>query len=546
MAHASALPTEDRPAARGGARAPGRAALDRERLLGMAVIAIPCAIAAVLAFYDITGRSLWLDEAASVAIASQHGAALWHAIEHDGGNMLAYYAFLHVVIGLFGDGVLAIRIASALATVATVGVTVVLAKRLFDARVAFAAGVLTAASLTLVYWGQDARSYALMMTFAVASYLAFAALVEGGPRARWVWLAYVVATVLAAYMSFEAVLIVPAQLLSLVWRERRPLRSVAWAVAVAAACCLPLLVLAERRGSGQLFWVPKPNFTQLHQMLEALLSAGLQPNFHLTPTGTPLLLFTGVLVLAVIGAMLRGRRASWQEMLVLCWLAAPIALALLESVVVQPITLARVALLSVPAASILIAQGTLSRRVPRLLGLGVIAVLLVLRGLELAPSYGASPENWRAATAHVLAAARPGDCIAFYPEDGRQAFSYYIAADTGAAARAPRSVLPALPWSEVRPFVENYTAPRGPALASIEAGCPRLWFVSSHRGQKSGPPASRTDYARYVALLGSLSRAYPAGSSVSYGWASPVRVELFSRCAAVRGAGRCRCTTRCS
>jgi mannosyltransferase len=535
---APTIPSERRPTLPGGTRTHRPPALDRERLIAVAVIAIPCAVAAFLAFFEITARSLWLDEAATVAIVSQHGVALWHAMEHDGGNMLAYYALLHGVTSLFGDGVLVIRFASALATVATVAATGLLARRLFDERVAFVAGLLTAVSLTLVYWGQDARSYALMMTFVVGSYLAFIALVQAGhgrsepgaSAARWAWVAYVASTVLAAYMSFEALLIVPAQLLSLVWLERRPLRSVISAVAAAGACCLPLLVLAERRGPGQLFWVPKPNGTQLHQMLEALLSAGLEPNFHLAPSGNPLLVFTGALILAGAAAIVaRGRRAPWPQMLVLCWLVVPVALALLESYLVQPITLSRAALDSLPAASLLLAWAAMHRRVPRLLGLGAVGALLVLRALELAPSYGTSPENWRAATAHVLAGARPGDCIAFYPSDGRQAFSYYIGTRTPAAARAPRSVLPAIPWSEVRPFVEQYTSPSSSALSGIEAACPRLWFVSSHRGQKHGPPTSRSDYARYVALLGSLTRGYASGRTVTYGWASPVRVELFSR-----------------
>jgi mannosyltransferase len=513
------------------ARAPSPPAHDRERLLDLAAIAVPCALATVLAFFEITDRSLWLDEAASVAIASQHGIALWHAMEHDGGNMLAYYALLHVVLKLFGDGALAIRFVSALATGATVAIVSLLGRRLFDRRVALAAGLLSAVSLPLVYWGQDARSYALMMTFVTASCLAFLNLVDreaGAPSARWAWLAYVVSTVLAAYMSFEALLIVPAQLLALVWIRPRPLRSVISAVVTTGVCCLPVLVLAQRRGSGQLFWVPKPNLAQLHQTLEVLLSAGLQPDFHQTATGTPLLVLSGALVL-VAAAVLARRTASWQQRLVLCWLLVPVGLAVLESYLVQPITLPRAVLVSLPAASLLFAWGAMDHRVPRLLGVSAVVVVLALRALQLAPSYGVSPENWRAATAHVLATARPGDCIAFYPSDGREAFSYYIGTGGPAVARAPRSVLPAVSWSEVKPFVEDYATLPASALARIEAACPRLWFVSSHRGVKNGPSASRSDFARYEALLGSLTRGYARGRTVTYGWASAVRVELFSR-----------------
>ena len=515
----------------------------RERMLDLAVIGVPCAIAAVLAFYEITARSLWLDEAASVAISFQHGAALWHAMEHDGGNMLAYYALLHVLLSVFGDAALVIRFPSAVATAATVAIVCLLGRRLFDRRVAFAAGLLTSVSLPLVYWGQNARSYALMVTFIAASWLAFVALVDreaDAPFPSWAWSAYVATTVLAAYMSFESLLVVPAQLLALAWlRPPRPVFGRALsALAVAGACCVPLLLLAEARGKGQLFWVPKPNLSQLHQMLEVLFSAGLQPNFHLTATGTALLVLSGALLLAGAAAaviLLRRpgapaeRHPSWPLVLLLCWLTVPVALAVLESYLVQPITLPRAALVSLPAASLVLARGAMDRRVPRVLGCAAVGAVLLLRALQLGPSYGVSPENWSAASAHVLAAARPGDCIAFYPSDGRQAFSYYVGGRTAAAARAPRSVLPAVPWSEVRPFVEQYVAPTSSRTTQIEASCPRLWFVTSHRGQKTGPPASRTYYARYLALLGTLTGGYARHETVSYGWASPVRVELFSR-----------------
>lgn len=534
----------------GPERVPRPASRDRDRLAAFAVVAVPCALAAVLAFLQITARSLWLDESASVAIASQHGLALWHSMEHDGGNMLAYYGLLHFVLKLFGDGELVIRFASALATAATVALLSLLARRLFDRRVALAAGLLTAVSLTLVYWGQDARSYALMVTFITASFLSFAVVVEEEGRPGWAWLAYVASTVLAAYMSFEALLIVPAQLLSLVWIGR-PRRRLVSAMTLAVGCSLPLLVLAQRRGSSQLFWVPKPNLPEVHQMFESLLSAGLQPNFHLTATATPLLLLSGVLVLAAAGAVLAplltarreqrtsivplpastyfDRRAAWAQTLMLSWLVVPVALSVLESYVVQPITLPRAVLVSLPAASLLLAWGALGHhRVSRLVGWCVIGALIALRALQLAPTYGVSPENWRAASAHVLAASQPGDCLAFYPADGRQAFSYYLGTGTAAAA-APRSVLPAVSWSLVKPFVEDYASPSPAALTRIEAACPRVWFVSSHSGQKHGPQASRDDYFRYRALLTALTNGYAHHHTVSYGWASPVRVELFSR-----------------
>ncbi len=259
-------------------------------------IALPCALAAALVLYQLATRSLWLDEAASVSIASQHGHALWHAIAHDGGNMIGYYLFLHVLIGAFGDAAAVIRVPSAIATVATVALVCLIARRMLDRRGVLAAGLLTAVSLPLVFWGQDARAYAPMMTFIAASFLALIVLVDGDPgstrsRKRWAWTAYVASTVIAAYMSYAAALIVPAQVLVLVWRRDRA-RLVLSAIAVIAACCVPLVVLAERRGSGQLFWVAAPTLKGVGQMARWLTSAGMPPNFHPTATTVPLLVLT--------------------------------------------------------------------------------------------------------------------------------------------------------------------------------------------------------------------------------------------------------------
>lgn len=504
-------------------------------LLELALIAVPAVLGTVLVFHAITARSLWLDEAATVAIASQHGSALGAAIAHDGGNMLAYYAVMHALLGLFGHSTLVIRIPSALATAVTVAIVCLIGRRLFGRWTALAAGLLTAVSLPLVFWGQDARAYAPMMAFVAGSFLAFIGLVDrdhDSPVPKWTWLAYVLATVLAVYMSFVAALVVPAQLLSL-YRRRRRLRPVAVALVPIIVCCIPLMVLAARRGSSQLFWVPGPNLTAVQRMLEWLTSSGMEPNFHPTATGGVLLAVSiallALVVVAAIASRSTDRRASWPLALMLCWLLVPSGLSLLESVLGQPVDLARNSLVSLPAVSLVLAAGISDRRLAPWIGWSTLGVLLALRALALAPGYGTSPENWRAATADVLTRTLPGDCIAFYPSDGRMAFDYYLLLRRGGTAGAPRPVLPAAPWSEVRPYVEDYAALSSARLGAVQASCRRLWFVSSHQGQRNGASVSRADYGRYLSLLGTLTSAYPQHATASFGWASPVRVELFAR-----------------
>jgi hypothetical protein len=131
-------------------------------------------------------------------------------------------------------------------------------------------------------------------------------------------------------------------------------------------------------------------------------------------------------------------------------------------------------------------------------------ILIALRVVALAPSYGTSPEPWRAATTYVTHAAEPGDCVAFYPLDASMPFYYY--------AGGP-----------LQPHVEQYETP------TIPTSCSRVWLVASHQGLPTGTAVSRAHYARYVALRHALAQRYPLHSTRSFGYASVIWVELFAR-----------------
>jgi len=520
--------TAERPLTPDGTPVPPVAAGAADRRWDLAAVLVPCALAAVLVFLELATRSLWLDEGATIAISTQHGSALWHAIAHDGGNMLGYYLFQHGLIALFGHAPAVIRAPSALATIVTVGLIGAVGRRLFDRRVAFAAALLAAVSLPLVFWGQDARAYAPMLTFICASFLALTYVTDDAAP-RWAWLAWAVSLVLASYMSFVAVLVIPGQVLVVWWYRRAAWRSMAVSLGAVIVACAPIAVLAARRGSGQLFWVPSPSLARIDEMLRWVTSSGMPPNFHRTAIGAVLL---GLSLVALIAILVRAlRRPAWRTSLLVAWLLVPLALILAESVLGQPVALARTSLVVLPAASVLLAAGLFGPGANRLplpipLAWGALAVLLVLRGLVLAPSYGSSPENWKAAVSYVSARAQPGDCVAFYPLDGWMVFNAY----SGASAPLPTSVLPSVAWGPSRPYVERYVVPSPGRLAGIARRCGRVWVVASHEGQRDGPPVSQANLVRFHALQASLGRIYGTASPESrFGWAGPVRVRLYAR-----------------
>ena len=320
----------------------------------------PTALAAVLCFVQIAGRSLGFDEAATVTIAAQHGSALGSAIAHDGGNMSGYYLLLHVLIAAFGNGELLIRLPSALASIATVALVGMIGLRLFGRRAAFAAGLLAAVSLPLVFWAQNARGLRADGGVRRAR-RSWSSSRSRGPGASDIATRGASGSVGRLRGADDAG--APTRASSPCWssrhsswpcwrrRQSRRLRQFAGALAGIALLCVPLLVLAIRRGAGQLFWVPRPTRKLEVQVLQSLTSAGLEPSFHPTSTTTALMVLTGAVLLAMASAGVRARpgRDSLGWAMAAAWLAVPVVLALVYSLVSQPIFLPRNLLMSVPA-----------------------------------------------------------------------------------------------------------------------------------------------------------------------------------------------------
>ena len=122
-----------------------------DRTATAAVLLAPMLLGAVLCLISLTGRSLGFDEAATVAIVSQHGAALWHGIARDGGNMSGYYLLMHVLVGWFGDGPWVLRLPSLVFAALTPALIAAIALALWeDHRAAGIAGGLAGVSLPLV------------------------------------------------------------------------------------------------------------------------------------------------------------------------------------------------------------------------------------------------------------------------------------------------------------------------------------------------------------------------------------------------------------
>ena len=366
----------------------------------------------------------------------------------------------------------------------------------------------------------------LMIAFLCASFLLLVMALQRQRRGWGLWLGYVAVTHRCrCTWASRRCSCCPAQVLVLAWHRRR----ITWVLSGLVAAGL-LLHSAGRagpqRGSSQIFWIPPPNPFTTKQVLLTLASGGLEPQFY-SASGDVLLRLTEVLAilgaLGVVWQLLRSPRAGgWRPVLIAGWLFGPAALSWVDlgarTLDVRGPLPADVASGGVAADGLAdrgaggTRRGAGARGVPRqhrscarwqlppiagrvlslllrALAAGLLVGLLLLRTLQLAPSYGVSTEPWRAVTRHVVAAFRPGDCIAFYPLDSRMPFRYYLPPGRGTSSGAADD----LPWSRTVPFVEIYStltpAQLNQVVAAVRPGVARLRPPGPQRrdGARPGP-----------------------------------------------------------
>lgn len=182
------------------------------------VAAVAAAVVLGIALRLYARSELWLDEALSVHLAELPLADIPDALRRDGAPPL-YYFLLHGWMEVFGDGNQAVRLLSAVCSVATLPLVFRAGRRLGGPAVGVAALVLVATSPFAIRYATESRMYALVALLVTAGWLALANALE---RPRPVWLAAVGALagalLLTHYWAFYLLGVTGLALLLAAWR----------------------------------------------------------------------------------------------------------------------------------------------------------------------------------------------------------------------------------------------------------------------------------------------------------------------------------------
>src|SRR5215813_11886992 len=175
------------------------------------LLLLPVGLAAILSFYSIADKSLWLDEAFSVALARLDWSEMWRVITVREANMGLYYLLLHYWVQL-GTGEFAIRSLSAITAIVSIAPVYGIGARLFGVNTGITASLLLAVNAFFIQHAQKARAYALVLLLTASSAYFFLKAIDK-PSVKS-WGAYAAIGALTVYAHFFGAWVIAANFVS--------------------------------------------------------------------------------------------------------------------------------------------------------------------------------------------------------------------------------------------------------------------------------------------------------------------------------------------
>lgn len=430
----------------------------------------------------LTAQSLWRDEVDTLLFATRPLAEALAMFRQPGQNGPLFFLMLRPWLAAAGASEFALRFPSALAGTLAVPVGYVLAYRLVGRKPAVLTALLMALAPYLIWYGQEARMYALLtLLIPVSLWLTVAAAQQGG---WWRWLSLYLVTTAAIYIHLLATLIIPVQVVWLLVMPSagRPAQRFRFAGLYILALFLPYLPLA--------IWQAD------------MLRIAFQTGHRFVPLGDILLVLTAVFSLGVLpgqrfleifvfvvaltaGALLwayqarrpgelRANAPVRPVIMLLIWLFLP-PLMVYGISLRMPIFTERYLIWTMPAFLMLCALGIMAlARTWRPLGLIVLGAMVAF-SLSGAARQVRQPikSDFRSAAGFVLQHMQPGDLLVYQIPYIRYTFTYYSSGQGNPRAEA-------LPWTD-GPYTN-----RGMSEAEVAAWMARgvgdaraVWLIAS-------------------------------------------------------------------
>jgi uncharacterized membrane protein len=392
-------------------------------------------------------RSIWVDEAISIHQAHMSLGGMFDNLRATDRHPPLHYLILWLTVRVFGDGELAVRAPSILASVALIPAMFITGRQLFDRRTGLvAAGFATIAPL-VVWYGQEARMYALFMVLGMLALWAQVMVLRDG-RSRY-WVAYAGLTIAMLYTHYFAVIPIAIQQIVFAiaaWKRSRaglPIKGLltgvwlTWLALLVAAA--PLASFAHEQfshsqaagmGFGGTPTAAAPlSIPGSSASLYAILSNFVWAIWGYHTNSTILRIAALWPLLMLLSLALMGQRRSPETRVVLALALGPVLVLLFVGLVKRDLFEVRYFIAAVPMMLLLLARavaGGPRRRMPAIVATAALGLTLLvgLADQQLNPK---NPRDFdfRDALAQVRKEAKPGDTVLYAPDYLRDVVGYY-------------------------------------------------------------------------------------------------------------------------
>lgn len=398
----------------------------RENILVILIIILGI----TLRIYNLSGESLWLDEALSVKIAC---SSLIETFRIQDNTPPLYYLILHLWIKVFGASEFSVRFPSVVFGVLGIWMIYKTGELMFNRYVGILASMIMSVSRFHISFSQEARTYSLMVFLALISMFFFVRLQKS--RALPEVSGYVIFSALLLYSHIYGFFILLAQniyFLSCAFlSKKRALEIRRWILTQIAILILFLpwinMLLTRTMNPQGLACIKMPTLTSLAQTF-------------LSYSGSKALLviFTLFSIFAVAYGFVKkdnhhdisqkncfsDRRNSY---LLLLWIASSVLVPFIISLSYTPVYTSKYAIAASAAFYLLAAKG-LSELRSKIITIIFSAIIIISSLSSLIDYYQTvQKEQWREAAHLIDQAAGPDDLLIFYEGYCQIPFDYYSA-----------------------------------------------------------------------------------------------------------------------
>jgi mannosyltransferase len=264
-------------------------------LLGLITI-----VGAAIRFATVSSQSYWVDESTTIHDISFGLGGLLHEVHVNETTPPFYFIVAWLWAKVFGTGEAGLRSLSVLCGVASIPVAYLAGRELVSRAAGLVTALLVALSPFMVWYSQEARSYAMFALLSGLSFLFWArAYKRGQPRELIPW---VVVSALAMLTHFFAGFLIAPEAILLLYRFRNRAAVLACAaVAVAQAAILPM---ALSDTSHPLGWIQ--TFPQSVRIKQVPVDFALSSLYH-SAIVTKGLLGAAIVAIIVAGLLVAAR-----------------------------------------------------------------------------------------------------------------------------------------------------------------------------------------------------------------------------------------------